>query len=168
MSGIVFVCTGNICRSAYAERRAAHLAPGVEFSSAGTHALRNAALDDEMVAELASRGGSADGFRSRQLTVSIASEADLLLCATQEHRAWIIEEFPQFAAKTFVMKAYAAELCTSETAQAWQPLPPTIFRPALTRDDDIADPYRLGRSEAARAADEIDAVLMAVIGSDHP
>ena len=89
MGKVLFVCTGNICRSAYAERRAQHLSPETEFVSAGTHAMRGWGVDDEMTAELKRRGGSAAGFAAQQLTAALARSADLILCATREHRAYI-------------------------------------------------------------------------------
>lgn len=163
MGRVLFVCTGNICRSAYAERRAQHLSPGTEFVSAGTHAMRGWGVDDEMAAELDRRGGSAIGFAAQQLTAALARSASLILCATREHRAYIAEEWPDLLSRTFVMKPYVRDLESPQNAIAWEPLPSTLFRPALTRHDDIGDPYRLGRSEAARAADEIDDVLTRII-----
>lgn len=166
MPRVLFVCTGNICRSAYAERRAQHMAPGVDFLSAGTHAMRGWGMDDTMTAELEARGGTADGFQAQQLTAGLARSADLLLCATREHRAFVAEEWPDILNRTFVMKPYARDVSAESTNAPWVPVPVSLFRPALTRADDIADPYRLGQSEAARAADEIDEVL-ATIANGH-
>ena len=164
MARVLFVCTGNICRSAYAERRAQHLVGDVEFVSAGTHAMRGWGVDDQMAVELDRRGGSTEGFSAQQLTAPLARSADLILCATREHRGFIAEEWPDLLNRTFVMKPYARDLVASPGATAWSPLPTSLFRPALTRQDDIADPYRLGHSEAARAADEIDDVLSRIAG----
>lgn len=138
------------------------MAPGVDFLSAGTHAMRGWGVDDAMTAELEARGGNADGFQAQQLTAGLARSADVLLCATREHRAYVAEEWPDVLTRTFVMKPYARDLAADSAATPWAPVPVSLFRPALTRADDIADPYRLGRSEAARAADEIDEVLSSI------
>ena len=165
MIRVLFVCTGNICRSAYAERRARHLVPDIEFLSAGTHALRGWGVDDEMAAELSRRGGCAEGFSAQQLTEALAHSADLILCATREHRAYVAEELPHLLPRTFVMKTYARHLAASSVDVPWSPPSTSTPQSALTRHDDIADPYRLGTPEAARAADQIDEVLFQIAGS---
>src|SRR5699024_6407175 len=101
----------------------------------------------------------------QQLTAALARSADLILCATRERRAYIAEELPDLLSRTFDMKPYARELVSSVDAIAWEPLPTTLFRPAVSRHDDIGAAYRLGRSEAARAADEIDDVLTRIIAA---
>ena len=49
---ILFVCTANICRSAWAEARAQQLLPGYRIASAGTHALRGRGIDPTMAQTL--------------------------------------------------------------------------------------------------------------------
>lgn len=162
MVDVLFLCTGNICRSAYAERRAQQWFPGSVIASAGTHAMRGWGVDEHLAEVLIERGGSADGFSARQLTEPIARGSRLILCATREHRAFVLDAWPDLADRTFVMRAYARDLGTAPRAPLWSALSPADGRPALTRRDDIADPYRLGSPEAARTADEIDEVLRAV------
>jgi protein-tyrosine-phosphatase len=163
MIRVLFLCTGNICRSAYAERRARHLVPDHDVVSAGTHAMRGWGVDEAMAEELEARGGTAAGFSAQQLTEPLARSASLLLCATREHRAFVTDAWPDLEPRTFVMKPYARELAAADLA-AWSPLP-AADASALTRADDIADPYRMGQPDAARAADEIDAILAQIIGT---
>ncbi|TRY16462.1 low molecular weight phosphatase family protein, partial [Tessaracoccus rhinocerotis] len=75
---MLFVCTANICRSAYADvvARSAGV-PGVEFSSAGTRALVDQAIDPPRAANV--RAGDPTAHRARQLTRDLVSEADLIL-----------------------------------------------------------------------------------------
>lgn len=162
MVDVLFLCTGNICRSAYAERRAQQLFPGSDVASAGTHAMRGWGVDEHLAEVLVERGGTADGFSARQLTEPIARESRLILCATREHRAFVVDAWPDLADRTFVMKAYAQDLGAAPGSPPWSVLPQAADRPALTRRDEIADPYRLGSPEAERTADEIDEVLRAV------
>nr|NLI50183.1 hypothetical protein [Propionibacterium sp.] len=68
---VLFVCTANICRSAYATVRARQLlgadAP-VTVGSAGTHGWVDHPMDAPMAAEARARGADPDAFRSRRLT----------------------------------------------------------------------------------------------------
>ncbi|PZT94745.1 MAG: protein tyrosine phosphatase [Gordonia sp. (in: high G+C Gram-positive bacteria)] len=88
---VLFVCTGNICRSPVAqrilERYAADRDIGVYVSSAGTRAMNGAPMHPESVRVLAERGIVAGEFKSRLLTPAIASDFDLILGMTREHRA---------------------------------------------------------------------------------
>ena len=162
MVRVLFVCTGNICRSAYAERRAQHLVPALDAVSAGTHAMRGWGVDEAMAEELEARGGSAADFSAQQLTESLARSATLILCATREHREYVTDAWPDLEPRTYVMKPYARGLAASGLS-AWSSVPRSDTS-ALTRSDDIADPYRMGQPDAARAANEIDAILMQIIG----
>ncbi len=84
---VLFVCTGNICRSAMAEvfaRRELASHPGLEvplrFSSAGSYAMEgNRAVEASAVAAEA-RGASLERHRARQLTRRRVAAADLILC----------------------------------------------------------------------------------------
>ena len=163
MIRVLFLCTGNICRSAYAERRARHLAPDLDVVSAGTHAMRGWGVDESMAVELEARGGSAADFSAQQLTESLARSAGLILCATREHREYVTDAWPDLEPRTFVMKSYARALADSGLG-AWSPVPASETS-SLTRSDDIADPYRMGQPDATRAADEIDAILAQIIGA---
>ena len=83
--GVLFVCTGNICRSPTAEalaRRELARYPGVpiQVSSAGSHALEgNPAASRSMLAASA-RGASLERHFARELTRRRVRAADLVLC----------------------------------------------------------------------------------------
>ena len=68
---VVFVCSGNTCRSAYAEAfaraEAARRGLAVEFSSAGTEAIEGARSPDDAVAAARERGIDLTGHRARTL-----------------------------------------------------------------------------------------------------
>jgi len=88
---ILFVCTGNTCRSPMAATALrAELGPdadGVELRSAGT-----AAVPGQPASEGSQRVVQADGFdlsqhRSRPLTPELARAADLVFVMSPAHRA---------------------------------------------------------------------------------
>lgn len=79
---IMFVCTGNICRSPMGELLMTHYLNGttVQVSSAGTRGLPMHPIDPSSGRLMQSVGIESSGFRSRRLTRQMADEADLILC----------------------------------------------------------------------------------------
>jgi len=97
---VLVVCTANICRSPMGaaflrEHLAAHGMRHVSVRSAGTHARAGQRAMTEAREAVASIRGRADEHVSTQLDVVAASEADLILCATREHRDHILAWWPQ-------------------------------------------------------------------------
>src|SRR5262249_46431684 len=87
---IVFVCTGNICRSPMAAAIARDLLDragrgDVEVASAGIFALEGhgPTSDAEFTAE--AHGLSLDGHRAQQLTRELVDKADLVVGMEDEH-----------------------------------------------------------------------------------
>jgi protein-tyrosine-phosphatase len=96
---VLVVCTANICRSAMGEAfLREHLAARglgrVTVRSAGTHAQAGRPAMEEARAAVASIRGAADRHRSTPLDLVAAGEADLILCATREHREHILAWWP--------------------------------------------------------------------------
>jgi protein-tyrosine-phosphatase len=87
---LLFVCTGNTCRSPMAEvlARAAvrERLPGVSVGSAGTFATPGAPAAAEAREVVARHGLDLDGHRSRPLTPEMAAGEGLLLCMSESHR----------------------------------------------------------------------------------
>ena len=112
---ILFVCTGNTCRSAMAERLFLHLlqAHGDEerfrTASAGVwaHAGRPAAA--EAVALLASQGLDLSQHRSRPLTQQLVDEADVLLVMERAHLEDLTLRFSRTRGKTYLLSSVTGE-----------------------------------------------------------
>jgi protein-tyrosine-phosphatase len=86
---ILFVCTGNTCRSPMAEAIARHLAAergvAVTVSSAGTSAWDGAAASDGALLVGIERRLDLNAHRSRQLGPERVAEADLILAMGPHH-----------------------------------------------------------------------------------
>jgi len=87
---ILFVCTGNTCRSALAEgiaRREAIERGLIEFdvSSAGTSAWNGASASDGALLVALERGVDISGHRARQLTREIVIDQDVILVMGPHH-----------------------------------------------------------------------------------
>ncbi|MCV7154016.1 low molecular weight phosphatase family protein [Mycobacterium pyrenivorans] len=145
---VLFVCTGNICRSPTAERLVAAYAdrlqvPDLAASSAGTRAVIGHPIHDQAALVLQSLGGDAQNFTAQQLTPKVALSADLVLTMTKNHRDAVLECAPRMLNRTFTL-AEAACLVTEFGAQTVMDL--AALRPQLTARDvfDIADPIGSG------------------------
>jgi protein-tyrosine-phosphatase len=87
---LLFVCTGNTCRSPLAEAIARKVAierglPDVEVSSAGTSAWDGAAASDGALLVGMERHLDLSSHRSRQLTRAIVAENDLIFTMGPHH-----------------------------------------------------------------------------------
>jgi len=151
---ILFVCTGNICRSPTAERLAAVYAtqrgiPDFTASSAGTHGVIGHPIYRDAAVVLENLGGDASDFAARQLTSKIASAADLIIAMTSTHRDIILEAAPRQLKRTFTLTE-ASHLASKEGAETLADL--ARLRPRLGANDkyDISDP--IGQSPEVLAA----------------
>jgi protein-tyrosine phosphatase len=94
---ILFVCSGNTCRSPLAAGLARRLLAdrvggvgelrkhGLEVGSAGLYAMSGAKASPEAVAAADRYGADISRHRSRPLTAELIDEADLVLCMTEMH-----------------------------------------------------------------------------------
>ena len=90
MKQLLFVCTGNTCRSPMAEALArANLPQGWSVESAGLFA-DGSPITAQAAAVLAERGIDAGGRPSRQLTQKMCEAADCIVCMTESHRQALV------------------------------------------------------------------------------
>nr|WP_036460167.1 protein-tyrosine-phosphatase [Mycolicibacterium neoaurum] len=160
---ILFVCTGNICRSPTAERLMTSYAAAAGLSdvvatSAGTRAVIGHPMHAEAKRVLLSLGGDGDEFAARQLNTRVAARADLILTMTRAHRTTVLEIAPQCLKRTYTV-VEAARLVTEQNARSVADL--ANLRPHLGTNEvaDIADPIGQRPEVFAAIGDEIAAAL---------
>jgi protein-tyrosine-phosphatase len=115
---VLLVCTGNICRSALAERLArAYLdealgdaSAGIGLISASAQAVVGSEMHPHSALVLAGYGGQPGGFRAQQLTEVHPALADLTLTMTRGHRRDVLALAPRAMARTFTLREAAALL----------------------------------------------------------
>lgn len=160
---VLFVCTGNVCRSPFGELLLSLRAPGITVASRGTFALQGSRMDADMAAELIDRGGDPARFRSRQVSPD-SLRTDLILAMGPEHLAHIRDEVPA-ARRHAGLLGHVAELIAlvpqdrplmTDDVVRWS-------RAYRLTDGSIPDPYRKGRSAAARSAALIDEQLQLLV-----
>ena len=95
MKRVLFVCTGNICRSPLAEallrRAASDKGLDIDVLSAGTGAWENAPASEGAYLVALEKGLDLSGHRARLLTREVVQEADLVLTMARHHRARVDE-----------------------------------------------------------------------------
>lgn len=140
MDKIVFICTGNTCRSPMAEGLfRAHNGEektGLAALSAGMYTSDGLPASGNAVTAAAELGADITSHRSRMLTPELAREAKYLVCMTGAHYDRLCELFPDCADKIFTL------------------LP-----------EDISDPFGGDLAIYRRSAAEIDKGVQAVIES---
>ncbi|CAM3177791.1 protein-tyrosine phosphatase [Williamsia muralis] len=157
---ILFVCTGNICRSPVAEklleRYNMELGLGLHVSSAGTRALNGQPMHPESERVLDGLGIETGDFESRMLTPDIAADCDLLLGMTREHRAVARQLAPARWKRMFALRELPIE--PMRDAQSIRPaIDPTD--PKLDIRDPIGRPAHVFDEVASDIASSIDSLV---------
>ncbi|MEV0322968.1 low molecular weight phosphatase family protein [Streptomyces sp. NPDC050658] len=147
---VLFVCTGNICRSPLAARLLTARAdtPAV---SAGTSAVPGSPMDPAMSDELVRLGGNPDRFAARRLDARMVAGARLVLGLAREHREAAVRLAPTALARCFTLAEYIRVGHGPRTPAA---------RP---EDDDVLDPYGKSRACARRCADRISVLVNGLV-----
>ena len=182
---VLIVCTGNICRSALAERLArAYLdealgddASAIQIRSAGTQAVVGSGVHPDSALVLTGLGGDPAGFAARQLVDDMAVAADLTLTMTRTHRRLVLAAAPRALSRTFTLREAAdlvrlvgdveqpadgtfAERCRSLV----KAMAAARSRRASDAADDIADPIGRPLEFHEQVGEEIAGALLPLLG----
>lgn len=141
---ILFVCTGNMCRSVIAERlaedglraRLGERAASFGVSSAGTAGRDGEPIHPLTTDVLERFGVSADGMTSRYVTEKDIDAADLILPVSRENRDRIVAMRPRASRRVYMLREFA-RLAAAVT------LPSATQDPAFRAHDMVAAAARM-------------------------
>ncbi len=112
MKGIMFVCTGNICRSAmahhYCQKRVYDLKRENEIvvSSCGTSALNGDKSTQAAITVMKKYDVDLTNHRATSMFDIDLENYDLILCMTEQHKYNLLAFFPKLKDKVFTLKEY--------------------------------------------------------------
>lgn len=146
-SRVLFVCTGNTCRSPMAKAIADHWAAHEKISwstdSAGVSAIPGMPMAAQAIATLAARGISTPRHSSHLLTMQSINEFKVIYTMTEAHRRLILEKFHVHSDRVQVLRA----------AAGLKPL-------------DIADPIGGSDTDYENCADAIEESIRAILANE--
>ncbi|MBN2108327.1 MAG: hypothetical protein JW832_12955 [Deltaproteobacteria bacterium] len=109
MPTVMFVCTANLCRSPIAvflfkKWLQQHRITGSwHVESCGTWAQDGECVVSSVLPHLLAAGIDLRHHRSRSITSDLLAESDLVLCMTSFHKEALQVEFPQYAARVYML-----------------------------------------------------------------
>lgn len=187
VKNILFVCTGNTCRSPLAEgllrTMAGQAGLALDIRSAGVSAIDGLPVSKHSADILSAKGYDRE-LLSQSLSGELVHWADLILTMTGSHKRAVVQQYPQAVEKIYTLKEYAeddpdvlsrmrekealfAELQVKHALK--QPISGAELERAreLERSGpqfDIADPYGGTRKDYEQCAAEIEGCLRKMIG----
>jgi len=108
---IIFVCTGNICRSPIAEGILKKLLPEdvrrkCIIESAGINAIDGLSVTPFARTVAEEDGVEISNHKSRSVKSYIVKKADLIFAMTPEHMNYFRRNYPQYMDKVFLLKRF--------------------------------------------------------------
>jgi protein-tyrosine phosphatase len=150
---ILFVCTGNTCRSAMAEgifRDMLKNINNINVSSAGISAFEGDRANDKAAEALMENNIDISGHKARQLTADMIKNSGLVLTMTKSHKMMILNAFPDEKNKIFTLKEYAMAVSGENTDG---------------KNLDIADPFGMDYNVYKKCMLEIKSELIKIINN---
>jgi RpiB/LacA/LacB family sugar-phosphate isomerase len=117
MRNVLFVCTGNICRSPMAQGLFADLIRGrrdIEVTSAGIGAIGGQPPSPYAVDVMQEIGIDIRNIRSKPLMAELVRKADFIFVMTYGHLDSMLLLFPSAAEKTFLLREFETDLAVMD------------------------------------------------------
>jgi len=108
---VLFVCSGNICRSPMAAGYFGHRVESeglveLEVDSAGTLGIRKARASDGAIEAMAEIGIDITGHRSKGVKSKILANTDCTLAMSHDHLDFLASRHPEGEDERFLLRAF--------------------------------------------------------------
>jgi protein-tyrosine-phosphatase/predicted ATP-grasp superfamily ATP-dependent carboligase len=100
---VLWICSGNVCRSPFAERLLGAKAPGIGSRSAGLHAQPGASVPDWVRGFYEQHAVGWDDHRSTAISDDLVASSDVIVCMERAHQAELEQRFPVARGKTWLV-----------------------------------------------------------------
>ncbi len=105
MKHVLFICTGNVCRSPMAEGLLRHMAGDrVKVASAGLGAGHGQPPSAHAIEVLGKEGIDIEDIRSQPVSAHLLQQADYIFTMTRDHLDMLLLLFPEMASKTRLLR----------------------------------------------------------------
>jgi len=162
---ILFVCTGNTCRSAMAEGIFKEMLKdkkieNINVSSAGISAFEGQTANEKAVDILNRRGIDISNHRARKLTYDIIHSSDIILTMTAAHKKIIINCLNDKADETY---PYHGHTCPVFILKEFA----FLLNDEINHEKiwDVADPYGMDYNVYEKSVEEIEKQLKKIINN---
>ncbi|WP_071140369.1 MULTISPECIES: low molecular weight protein arginine phosphatase [Tissierellales] len=147
MKNILFVCTGNTCRSPMADGLFENMIENnkdnysnISHTSAGIYVFGGERPTDEAIKVMAEEGIDISQYRSKGLTEKMVEDADVVFVMTKNHKNYMRNSYPSASEKIFTLKEYA-----------------------YGKEDDIIDPFGEGMEVYRKVKEDIKDALEEIL-----
>ena len=144
---VLFVCTGNTCRSPMAEQIFNEQARGLSAHaiSAGLDAKPGSPINPQAPVALTQLGYSPKEHSSTLVSTEAVEEADVILTFTEDQKVELGQRFPAVVEKLFTISEYANS--------------------TSGKHEDVADPYGKSSEVYQESAETIDSLVGLIVSS---
>ncbi|MFR8103603.1 MAG: low molecular weight protein arginine phosphatase [Clostridia bacterium] len=148
MKKIMFICTGNICRSAMAHKMLEKIAEeenlDIKVYSAGIYAENGDTSTYNAIETMEEYGVDLKAHRATNVKDSEIEEMDLILCMTLSHKVSLIAMYPELKDKIYTLKEY-------------------VHFDENNKDKDISDPWGFDLETYRRCGSEIEKAVRMLV-----